>query len=300
MSVVMLLGAVLLDQLLGEPKRWHPLVGFGVLADHLETSLNGNGQSFNRMKGVVAVFLLLLPVIIIAVALQNLFGLIIDLLVIYLALGAKSLAQHAQRVGGALQLCDIDRSRLAVSRIVSRDCESMSPQQVAAATIESVLENGADAIFGVLFWYLVAGLPGVVAYRLVNTLDAMWGYRTRRFQRFGWFSARLDDLMNWVPARLTAISYALAGEWRNGVFCWRNQAHLLDSPNGGVVMSCGAGSLGLMLGGPCSYHGEVKPKTVFGIGLTPGTGDIYRAIDLVHRSLFIWLLIIIIGGFAFA
>ncbi|MCW8943617.1 MAG: adenosylcobinamide-phosphate synthase CbiB [Sedimenticola sp.] len=300
MSMIVLVGAILLDQLIGEPKKWHPLIGFGWLAHHLEVFLNGDAKSFMRLRGVFAVSLLVIPITLIVVALQNLLGLIVDFFVIYLAIGAKSLAQHGRRVIAALRCDDIVQSRASVSRIVSRDCDAMNPPEIAAATIESLLENGADAIFGVIFWYLVAGVPGVIVYRLVNTLDAMWGYRTARYQTFGWFAARLDDVMNWLPARLTAISYAIAGNWRTGFYCWSAQAKLLESPNGGVVMSCGAGALGLKLGGPCFYHGQINQKCWFGQGATPCTGDIYRALDLVHESLFIWMLVIVAGGLFFA
>jgi adenosylcobinamide-phosphate synthase len=166
--------------------------------------------------------------------------------------------------------------------------------------VESVLENGADAIFSVLFWFLVAGTPGVVVYRLANTLDAMWGYRTARFQDFGWFAARLDDLLNWLPARLTALGYALAGDLHRSFRCWRDQSGGLDSPNAGVVMTAGAGALGLVLGGPGSYAGMVKDKPWFGSGSAPRSGDIYRALDLVHKSLLYWLLAVLIGGWVLA
>ena len=148
--------------------------------------------------------------------------------------------------------------------IVSRQTDKMTTNDVRKATIESVLENGADAIFAPLFWFIIAGPTGAILYRLTNTLDAMWGYKNTQYFYFGWATARFDDFLNWVPARLTALSYALLGKSLDAFKCWKNQAHLLDSPNAGPVMTAGAGALDIRLGGPAWYHGQLKDKISFG------------------------------------
>jgi adenosylcobinamide-phosphate synthase len=220
--------------------------------------------------------------------------------VVYLAVGARSLAEHARAVAGPLAAGDLTAARTAVGRLVSRDPAQLDSAGVARAGIESVLENGADAVFGALFWFAVAGLPGLVAYRLSNTLDAMWGYRTPRFEAFGRAAARLDDGLNWPVARLTAVTYALAGRTGEALRCWRTQARAWKSPNAGVVMAAGAGALGIRLGGPARYHGKSEDRPVLGMGIEPGAADLRRAVSLVHRGLVVWLLIIVLGGWLLA
>jgi adenosylcobinamide-phosphate synthase len=184
--------------------------------------------------------------------------------------------------------------------IVSRQTEKMTAVDVRKATIESVLENGADAVFAPIFWFAVAGPAGAVLYRLSNTLDAMWGYKNQRYIYFGWAAARFDDVLNWIPARLTASSYALVGQTKKAIDCWKNQAHLLDSPNAGPVMTAGAGALQLKLGGAAWYHGDLKDKIYFGTEKLPDNEDIIRANSLITNSLILWIFSLlcleIVGG----
>ncbi len=298
MSALVVVIAVVLDQFLGEPRRWHPLTAFGSIANTAESMLNTGKRK--RLHGVLALLILLLPLMFMARWLSDTYGLVVDILLVYLAIGGASLGQHVLKVIHALQKGNLAQAREAVAMIVSRDTAELDETGVNRATIESLLENGADAVFGALFWFLLAGAPGVVAYRLVNTLDAMWGYRTERFEQFGWAAAKLDDLLNWIPARLTAVGYALAGNRRAAFRCWGGQASGLASPNGGVVMCAGAGSLGVTLGGSASYHGERMDKPLFGCGEVPRVSDIYRALDMLYKSLAIWLSVIVIGSFYFA
>jgi adenosylcobinamide-phosphate synthase len=157
-----------------------------------------------------------------------------------------------------------------------------------------VLENGNDAIFSTLFWFALLGGPGAVMFRLANTLDAMWGYRTPRFLHFGWAAARFDDVLNYVPARLTAISYALLGKCRQALTCWRTQAAAWDSPNAGPVMATGAGSLGVQLGGAARYHGEWEQRPALGSGVRPGATDIARGVSLVRHAQWLWCAVLLV------
>ena len=298
--------AVLLDRRLGEPRRGHPLVGFGWLAQRVEALAYGPPDldaKARRERGIGAVIILLTPFTVAVGLLAKipLIGLGVALALLYLAIGARSLAQHAEAVATALQSGDLPLARQRVGLIVSRDTTDLDEEGISRATIESVLENGCDAIFGALFWFVLAGAPGVVLYRLANTLDAMWGYRTARYLHFGWAAARLDDGLNWLPARLTALSYAAVGPqpalaWR----CWREQAASWKSPNAGPVMAAGAGALGLALGGPACFHGEWQPRPPLGEGLAPCAQDIARSIKLVQRVLWLWLAAILLGGLILA
>jgi len=295
-SAIALLLACLLDALLGEPRRGHPLVGFGAYAVRLERALNVSVRPLlARASGVLALLLALAPFVLLALWLGSLpYGWLVDALLLYLALGARSLAEHARAVAVPLVAGDLAAARAALARIVSRDTSELDVSGVAAATLESVLENGNDAIFGTLFWFAILGGPGAVMFRLANTLDAMWGYRTLRFLHFGWAAARFDDVLNYAPARLTAVSYAVLGQWRLALTCWRTQASAWDSPNAGPVMATGAGALGVQLGGAARYHGEWEQRPALGCGARPGASDIARGVSLVRHAQWLWCAILLV------
>lgn len=301
-SLLLLIAALLLDQRLGEPRRWHPLVGFGALADRAEAWLNRPPQPgqhsatlTHRLAGVTALLLLVLPPVLLATVLvQQPFGWLVELLGLYLCLGRQSLFEHLQAIAQPLAQGDLQQARQRTALIVSRDTAALDETGIARAAVESTLENGHDALFATLFWFMVAGLPGALLHRLCNTLDAMWGYRTPRFLAFGWATARSDDLLGWLPARLTALSYCLSGNWRKGWRCWRNQARSHDSPNAGPVMAAGAGALLLRLGGNTHYQGQLRPRPTFGCCALPQGSDIPRALQLLNRSLGLWLLTLLI------
>lgn len=284
-----ILTALSLDAWLGEPRRLHPLVGFGRLAQAIERRCYAD----SRLNGCIALALAIIPVTgAVAYIAAWSWHWLLDALLLYLAVGWNSLNLHAQNVKHALLLDELDAAREQVGLIVSRDTTQLDPSGISRATVESVLENGNDAIFGALFWFAIAGAPGVVVYRLVNTLDAMWGYRNERYCRFGWAAARLDDALNYLPARLTALSYALCGNMRNALICWRTQGSIWKSPNAGPVMAAGAGSLNLALGGPARYHGKMEQRPSLGIGHAPDSGDIDRALRLIRTALLLWLIVI--------
>lgn len=291
-TTLVVVAALLLDVWLGEPRRFHPLVGFGKLADLAEHYLYAD----TRIHGSLAVLLLVVPLVLLTMWINFIpWHWAIDALVLYLAIGWNSLGTHARRVEHALLADDLVAARQQVGMMVSRDTTGLDHVGVTQATIESVLENGNDALFGAIFWFVVVGAPGVIAYRLVNTLDAMWGYRDERYSRFGWAAARLDDCLNFIPARLTALSYALAGQAHTALACWCTQGTIWKSPNAGPVMAAGAGSLNLSLGGAASYHGKLEFRPLLGRGRVPQICDIDRTLALIKRALILWLGMILTG-----
>lgn len=276
--------ALVVDLWLGEPRRWHPLVGFGHWAQWVESHL----YAPHRLHGSLALFLTLAPPVALAWYLAHLpspWGYLFSLWALYFALGLRSLHDHARPICIALDQDDEQAAKQATARIVSRDAETLS---VLPATCESILENGNDGVFGALFWFMVAGAPGVILYRLSNTLDATWGYKNARYLSFGWATARWDDALNWAPARLTALTYSLLGQLRHGLTCWRTQAGQWDSPNAGPVIAAGAGALTIQLGGPACYAGIWHDRPWLGCGRPPTRGDIDRSLTLVRRGAYLW------------
>lgn len=300
---LLMLAGVLLDMLLGEARRWHPLVGFGNWAMQLERHLNQGGHRF--LRGALAWLLAVAPPTVLAAGLlwltrANGVNFLIHALLLYLCLGLRSLREHNLPIADALLRHDLPAARLLTARIVSRDTSRSSENELAKASAESLLENGNDAVFGTLFWFAVAGAPGAVLFRAINTLDAMWGYRNGRYARFGCTAARLDDAVNYIPARLTALSYLLLAPGlhakRRAWLCWRMQSPLWSSPNAGPVMASGAGALGIELGGAAIYDGELEQRPPLGHGTAAAGADIGRAWRLVARTTGLWLAVALLAA----
>lgn len=287
--------ALLLDRLLGEPRRWHPLIGFGRIVTAVEKTWNTQPDRpwQSLLAGSAALLIVTLPILAatvwISTVLNGLWLIVAQAVALWLAISLRGLTEHGQAVAKPLQRGDLDTARYHVSRIVSRQASALDQQGVAAAATESMLENGADAVFASLFWLLIAGIPGVVLHRMVNTLDAMWGYRNPRFLYFGRAAARLDDILGWVPARLTALTYALLGKRTIALQCWRTQAPHWDSPNAGPVMAAGAGALNVRLGGPSPYPSGIKQRPILGGTQPASASSIEAAIALVRHGTWLWL-----------
>lgn len=283
--------------MLAEPKAYHPLVGFGVIANKIEKIFNRGNDIYTKFFGVWALLVTLWPFYIACFVFYflNFESIVVDSIILYLAIGRKSLLQHAVAIETALKQNDILQARKKLSYIVSRDTHGLSMVDVSKATIESLVENSNDAIYGAIFWYLVAGAPAVVFYRLINTLDAMWGYKNTRYINFGWAAARLDDVLNYMPARLTVLSFALLAVAKKQSFYKVlkqafQQGKLCSSFNAGPVMAAGALVLNIRLGGEACYGGVNINKPLLGRGREASENDIERAMILVNQACYLWLM----------
>ncbi|MFF9409607.1 cobalamin biosynthesis protein [Streptomyces anandii] len=199
--------------------------------------------------------------------------------------GGTSLAREARAIGRALEAGDVEAARARLPRLCGRDPHALDADGIARAVVESVAENTSDAVVGALVWGAVAGVPGLLGFRAVNTLDAMVGHKSPRHRRYGWASARLDDLAGWPGARLTAVAAAVAGpDPRGAVRAWHADAAKHPSPNAGPVEASFAGALGVRLGGTLSYGGRVEHRPVLNAaGRAVRVGDVERAVRLSRR-----------------
>jgi len=303
MSIALIIAiALALDFFLGEPRRYHPLVSFGLLADSIEARFNKGKDK--KLLGILAWGLAVVPIVLLFSWIDSLLGSkdalagLVAAFILYLSVGWQSLLEHARAVMKPLQTNDIESARIAVSKIVSRDVDQLDEQSIAKAATESVLENGADAILASIFWFCLFGIPGVVLYRLSNTLDAMWGYKNERFVDFGWAAARIDDVLNFFPACLTALSYAVIGDTRSAFEHWRRQAFRWKSFNAGTVMAAGAGAINVTLGGDDMYHGKLQKRPLLGpeedsVEFKPTADKLNTACELVNGSIVVWFLAIV-------
>ena len=286
------LGA-LADLVLGDPRRGHPVAGFGRAANALER----RGWRDSRAAGTVHVVALVGGAAGVGRGLdlvtrgRPLTRTAVTALATWTVLGGTSLGRAAGRMHTALDAADLDRARAALPALAGRDPSGLDAGELARATVESVAENTSDAAVAPLFWGAVAGLPGLLGYRAINTLDAMVGHRSPRYERFGWAAARLDDAANWLPARLTAaLTVACApltgGSARGGLRVWWRDGAAHPSPNAGRCEAAMAGALGLRLGGRNRYGDRVEDRPHLGNGRLPRAADIPRAVRLSRG---VWL-----------
>jgi adenosylcobinamide-phosphate synthase len=282
-----LAAGVALDRRLGDPRRWHPVAGFGRAAAALE----GRWYVPSRRAGLRHTAVAVGGPVALAVAAQwwtrrrPLGRFALTAITAWAVLGGASLRREAAAMAEALDGADLTAARRRLAHLCGRDPSSLGREELARATVESVAENTSDAVVAPLWWGAVAGLPGLAGYRAVNTLDAMVGHRSPRYIRFGMPAARLDDLANLMPARVTAaLTAAVAGEVggtaRSTVRAWRRYGHRHPSPNAGRCEAAVAGALGVRLGGRNVYAGRVEERPVLGDGRAPEVSDIARVVRL--------------------
>jgi adenosylcobinamide-phosphate synthase len=278
----------LADLALADPRRAHPVAGFGTVANALERATYRD----TRLAGVAHAGVLLGAVTLLGVAVERTaarFGFTGRTAVLavatWSALGGTSLLRTVGDMSDRITSEDIEAARRLLPSLCGRDPEVLDGDGLASAALESLAENTSDAQVAPMFWAAVGGVPGALGYRAVNTLDAMIGYRSSRYARFGWAAARLDDLANLLQARLTAALVVacaplVGGSPASALRAWRRDAARHPSPNAGVVEAAFAGALGVRLGGPTRYPHGLEIRPALGDGPPPDVADLHRAVRL--------------------
>ncbi|MFF2994231.1 cobalamin biosynthesis protein [Streptomyces sp. NPDC057950] len=275
------------DLLLGDPRRGHPVAAFGRTAGAVERMLWRDHRGWGALHTTVCVggAGVLAALASRGVRRSRTASVALTAAATWAVVGGTSLGREARAIGAALGADDVEAARARLPHLCGRDPLALDRDGIARAVVESVAENTSDAVVGALVWGAVGGVPGLVAFRAVNTLDAMVGHRSARYLRYGWASARLDDVAGWPGARLTAALAAVAGDDpRGAVRAWRTDARRHPSPNAGPVEASFAGSLGVRLGGTLSYAGRIEHRPVLNDGgRAVRVGDIERAVRLSRR-----------------
>lgn len=282
-----LLLGVVADALVADPRSWHPVAGFGRAAGWAEQRCYAPTRRAGALHTTLCVGAVLLAADSArrASAARPTGRLLATAAATWTVLGGSSLAREAARLAAGLARGELSDARRHLPALCGRDPDTLDAAGLARATVESVAENTSDAVVAPLMWGALAGIPGLLGYRAVNTLDAMVGHRSPRYQRFGTVAARLDDVANLLPARLTAaltvaVAPSIGGDPRLAWRSWRQDGARHPSPNAGRVEAAAAGALGVQLGGPLSYGGRAELRPRLGDGAAAGPADITRAIRL--------------------
>lgn len=278
-----LAAGLVLDRVVGDPRRGHPVAAFGRLAGATERALYAD----DRGRGVAHAALLVggtaaAGVLAERSARRTTSRVLLAAAATWAVVGGTTLRREADAMSGLLRSGNVDAARARLSHLCGRDARELDADGLARATVESIAENTSDAHVAPLVWGAAFGVPGLLGYRAVNTLDAMVGHRSARYERFGWASARADDVANLLPARLaaalaTALAPVVGGRPAQAVATRRRDAGRHPSPNAGQVEAAFAGALGRRLGGPLTYGGRLEARPTLGDGPPPSPEDIVRA-----------------------
>lgn len=297
---------LVLESVIGYPDKLnkripHPVIWFGRLITYFDNKLNISTDSDHaqKRKGLISLLVFVAIAFSVGLVIQgflSLVGAIGFLLLVLLSttgLAQLSLDTHVQRVYKDLIKNDLVAARNSVSMIVGRDPDKLSKTEVITAALESLSESFNDGVVAPAFWLLIGGLPGLSVYKIVNTADSMIGHRNEKYKNFGWAAAKFDDLLNYIPARLSGLLIVIA--CRRGLRTMLQQAKLHDSPNAGWPESAMAGGLKIKLGGPATYSGEVLIRPIFGNGNFPTLKDFKKGIRISRIAHFLlWALIFLL------
>lgn len=297
MSLFSLLAALLLDHF--RPlSRNIPLDLFARYASHLERHFNAGERSHGIIAWTLAVFL---PTIMIAAAygvlyhFGSLFAWVFAVAVLYATASLRQISDNAESIAAALRTQELDQARRRLAQWQGRPADEYDAGQIARVGLEQVLASSHRQLFGTVIWFVVLGPAGAVLYRLSQLLSQKWGgLDEREFGDFGKFAASVFRVLDWVPLRLTAISFAIVGDFEDAVYCWRTQAQTWADQGLGIVLASGAGALGVKLGDPVPSGGAMAFRPELGLGDEADADYLESAMSLVWRAIVLWLVLLLL------
>jgi adenosylcobinamide-phosphate synthase len=283
--------AVALDRLVPDRHGWKPFAWYRDWAESIEERFNGG----KRVHGVGATLIALAPIVAGVALLRYVLGEIgwllgfgLDVFVLYLCLDVHRLGRSANAVAQGLETGDLAEANEQLRELTGKDAPDLNEASIARAAVEGVLRLGNALVVSPIFWFILLGPVGAVLQRLSSILDQLWGHRYERFAEFGWAAARFDDVLGWVPARITALSYALMGSFEDALHCWRQRLGVWSDINSGPLLASGFGAMHMQTCEPApevSEFEECPPD----LAVVPDAGHVRRVVALVWRVLLLWL-----------
>ena len=290
--LIAVLMAIVLDHLIPDRQGVKPFVWYRDWAESIEERFNGG----KRAHGVGAVILATIPIIAGVFLIHYVLGQIgwifrfaFDVVVLYLCVDVHRLGKTANAVSSALESGDYDEANEKLQDLTGKGAPEKTEAGIARATVEGVLKQGNSLIVSPIFWFILFGPVGAVLQRLSCILDSLWGHRYERFAEFGWAAARFDDLLGWIPARVTALSYALMGSFEDALHCWRKRVGVWSDINSGPLLASGFGAMHLQIC-EAEIEGEYEER-ISDLTVIPDAGHVHRVVALIWRVLLLWLVV---------
>lgn len=291
--LIAILLAVALDRYVPDRHGFKPFAWYRDWAESIEQRFNGG----SRIHGVAAVLLAIVPIVLgvvlaryVLVEISPVLGFVFDILMLYICLDIYRLCNGARAIADTLDAGDVREADAQLKELAGKSAATLSEAGIAHATVEAVLKQGSALIISPLFWFILLGPAGAVLQRLASILDKLWGHRYERFVEFGWAAARLDDLLQWIPARITALSYAIMGSFEDALHCWRRRMGVWSDINSGPLLASGLGAMHMQ---NCEAMGEVSEydEPAANLSIIPDSSHVRGVVALVWRVLLFWLVI---------
>jgi adenosylcobinamide-phosphate synthase len=291
--LIAILLAIALDRFVPDRHGFKPFAWYRDWSESIEQRFNGG----SRIHGVAAVLLAIVPILAgvvlakyLLTEISPILGFVFDVLMLYICLDIYRLANGARAVGDSLDAGELREADAQLKDLSGKSAATLSEAGIAHATVEAVLKQGNSLVISPLFWFILFGPAGAILQRLAHILDKLWGHRYERFVEFGWAAARLDDLLQWIPARITALSYAIMGSFEDALHCWRRRMGVWSDINSGPLLASGLGAMHMQ---NCEAMGEVTEydEQVASLSVIPDANHIRGVVALLWRVLLFWLVI---------